>query len=33
MIVILVVGVFIDAAFGAADTVLRRRRGLVETAT
>ena len=33
MIVILVVGILIDGAFGMADTRLRRRRGLVDTAT
>jgi NitT/TauT family transport system permease protein len=33
MIVVLVVGILIDAAFGAVDNVLRQRRGLVETAT
>ena len=33
MIVVLLVGIVIDSAFGAVDNVLRRRRGLVETAT
>lgn len=32
MVVVLVIGLVIDAAFGVADTRLRRRRGLVETA-
>jgi NitT/TauT family transport system permease protein len=33
MIVVLVIGIVVDALFGAADTRLRRRRGLVDTAT
>ena len=33
MIVVLVIGIAVDAVFGAADHALRRRRGLVETAT
>ena len=33
MIVVLVIGIVIDALFGAADARLRRRRGLVDTAT
>ncbi len=33
MIVVLVIGLVIDGLFGAADRALRRRRGLVETAT
>ena len=33
MIVVLAVGVLIDGAFGTVDNVLRRRRGLVDTAT
>jgi NitT/TauT family transport system permease protein len=33
MVVVLVIGLGVDALFGAADTALRRRRGLVDTAT
>ena len=33
MIVILVIGIAVDTLFGAADGALRRRRGLVDTAT
>jgi NitT/TauT family transport system permease protein len=33
MIVVLVIGIVVDALFGAADHRLRRRRGLVDTAT
>jgi len=33
MVVILAVGILIDGAFGSLDTRLRRRRGLVDTAT
>lgn len=33
MIVVLVIGIVVDGLFGMADTRLRRRRGLVETAT
>jgi NitT/TauT family transport system permease protein len=33
MVVVLVVGVLIDGAFGAVDNLLRRRRGLVDLAT
>jgi len=33
MVVVLVVGILIDGAFGAVDNRLRRRRGLVDTAT
>lgn len=33
MIVILLVGILIDAAFGTIDNALRRNRGLIETAT
>lgn len=33
MLVVLVVGVIIDGAFGTIDNVLRRRRGLIDTAT
>ena len=33
MIVVLIVGIVVDALFGAADGALRRRRGLVDTAT
>ena len=33
MIVVLVIGILVDGLFGVADTRLRRRRGLVDTAT
>lgn len=33
MVVVLVVGVLIDGAFGVVDNALRRRRGLVDLAT
>ncbi len=33
MLVVLAVGIVIDGAFGAVDCRLRRRRGLVDTAT
>ncbi len=33
MIVVLIIGIVVDGLFGAADRRLRRRRGLVETAT
>ena len=33
MIVVLIIGIVVDALFGAADGALRRRRGLVDTAT
>lgn len=33
MIVVLVIGIVVDGLFGAADSRLRRRRGLVDTAT
>ena len=33
MIVVLVIGIVVDALFGSADRRLRRRRGLIETAT
>ena len=33
MLVVLVIGIVVDGLFGAADTRLRRRRGLVDTAT
>ena len=33
MIVILIIGIAVDSLFGAADHALRRRRGLIDTAT
>lgn len=33
MIVVLLIGIVVDSLFGAADQALRRRRGLVDTAT
>jgi NitT/TauT family transport system permease protein len=33
MIVVLVIGIAVDGVFGAADHALRRRRGLIDTAT
>ena len=33
MIVVLIIGIVVDGLFGAADTRLRRRRGLVDTAS
>jgi NitT/TauT family transport system permease protein len=33
MIVVLVIGIVVDAVFGAADHAIRRRRGLIDTAT
>ena len=33
MIVVLIIGIAVDSLFGAADQALRRRRGLIDTAT
>lgn len=33
MIVVLIIGIVVDSLFGAADHALRRRRGLIDTAT